>query len=94
MKLSWTARAYRNLANIIEYIRLDNPPAAKKLEDHIFNTVRNTLTSQPLLGKIGRVAGTREIVVHSSYILIYKVEKENINIISLRHTARIWPKKF
>ncbi len=42
----------------------------------------------PYLFRPGRVPGTREIVVHPNYIVVYQVIVDAIEIVSAVHTAR------
>jgi toxin ParE1/3/4 len=44
-----------------------------------------------MLGHIGRVPGTRELIPHESYRLVYEVEADTVWILALVHTARQWP---
>ena len=94
MRVTWTPNAVRALATIIETISLDNKISAGKFRDRILTLVYKTLTTAPLIGKPGRVTNTREFVVYSSYQLVYRVKDGVIQIISLRHSARLWPKRF
>jgi plasmid stabilization system protein ParE len=32
--------------------------------------------------------GTRELVVHRSYIIVYRVRKERVEILAVQHTRR------
>lgn len=48
------------------------------------------LTLQPE-GRAGKIAGTRELIPHESYRLVYEVEGEIIWVLALVHTARMWP---
>jgi len=93
MKLRWSVQSLREIEAIIEYIALDNTIAALELGEQIFSTVETTLPNNPHTGRPGRVDGTRELVVHSSYIVVYEIT-DNINIITVRHTARMWPEEF
>ncbi|MCI4592413.1 type II toxin-antitoxin system RelE/ParE family toxin [Sphingobium sp. BYY-5] len=43
------------------------------------------------MGRPGRVAGTRELVAHRNYILVYDVAESEIRILRLLHAARRWP---
>ena len=90
MQLRWTQQARMDRLNIIRYIASDNPYAAKNMSIRIKDAVRGLLEF-PYKGKIGRVNGTRELIVHSNYILIYELEKDVIKIIALLHAARQYP---
>ena len=94
MTPNWTPRALQDVADVTEYIRADNPTAAEQLIDRVLDIVNQTLVSQPNIGKPGRVAHTREFVVHPSYILVYRTKGNSLDIIAFRHTAQKWPRKF
>lgn len=90
MKLLWTEPARDDRRSIREYIAQDNPVAAVEMDEQL--SVRaNQLTEQPNIGRAGRVAGTRELVVHRHYIVIYDVVAEEVQILRVLHTSRRWP---
>ena len=62
MRLVWSAKACRRREEIFDYIAADNPKAALWLDDQ-FSQAAERLTAFPYSGRIGRVAGTRELVV-------------------------------
>lgn len=90
MKLSWTRRARRNRRDIREYIARENPAAAVAL-DKFFTEKAAHLVDHPKLGRPGRVAGTRELIVHRNYILIYDVADFHVRVLRILHAARQWP---
>ncbi len=92
MKLFWTPEAIRDRDQIYEYIEKENPIAALSL-DELFEEQARYLIYHPGLGRSGRVVGTRELVVHENYILIYDIEDEFIRVLSVVHAARKWPIK-
>jgi toxin ParE1/3/4 len=48
----------------------------------------------PLSGKLGRIEGTRELVVPGlPYIIAYRVVDDTVLISTIIHTSRKWPKK-
>lgn len=52
------------------------------------------LAYHPEIGRLGRVSGTRELVVAGTpYIFVYRV-KATIEILTILHTARKWPDRF
>ncbi len=49
------------------------------------------LAEFPRSGVDGLVAGTRKLIPHSSYRLVYEVRAQTVWILALVHTARQWP---
>lgn len=94
MKIAWTSRAITALTAIHEYIAKDNLTAANALQDDVVFFVESTLAEHPLIGRPGRVGATREKVIRSSYIVVYRVNGEQIEILTVRHVAQKWPSGF
>ena len=44
-----------------------------------------------MLGQSGKIPGTRELIPHESYRLVYEIDGETVWILTLVHTARQWP---
>lgn len=89
MKLVWTRPASADRREIREYIAQDNPAAALAL-DELFSEKASHLIDHPGLGRPGRVAGTRELVVHRNYVLIYDTIGDRVRILRVLHAARQW----
>lgn len=66
--LEWREAARADLLAIIDYISDDNPDAAQRLKDEI-EAKAAKLPVRPKLYRPGRIAGTREMVVHSNYVV-------------------------
>ena len=90
MTLFWTAGAEAARSALVEFIAQDNVLAALEM-DELFSAAARRILSYPAIGKVGRVAGTREFVVHEHYILVYEVHESVITVLTLLHTARQWP---
>lgn len=90
MKVFWASVAEQDRADIIDYISQDNPLAAVRM-DELFAEAASRLAEHPLLGKTGLIPGTRELIPHESYRLIYEVQDNTVWILALVHTARVWP---
>jgi toxin ParE1/3/4 len=45
----------------------------------------------PFLGRPGAFPGSRELVPHSSYRIVYVIRDDTIWITAPMHTARQWP---
>jgi plasmid stabilization system protein ParE len=69
-QLEFTRRAIRKIAEAEEYIAQDNPHAAMKVAQYIYDAAEN-LESFPLLGRIGKSAGVRELVLDRYHYSIF-----------------------
>jgi toxin ParE1/3/4 len=46
----------------------------------------------PEIGRLGRLAGTRELVINRTpFIAIYRTRPDSIQILRLLHGAQLWP---
>lgn len=88
--LVWKKQARADLLAIVTHIALDNPDAAEKLADEI-ETKAEKLRTHPNLFRAGRKSGTRELVVHPNYILIYRVVVNVVEVLRAKHVAQKWP---
>ena len=90
MQVIWSFQARQQLDDIVMYIAEDNLTAALLVDDLLRNAA-DGLRRFPQKGRIGRVAGTRELVVHSNYALVYACGEDSVNILSVLHTSRQYP---
>lgn len=90
MRLVWTKPASLDRKEIREYIAQDNPAAALAL-DELISEKASRLVDHPSLGRPGRVAGTRELIAHQNYILIYDMTQDLVRVLRVLHAARQWP---
>lgn len=90
MPIFWHPEALGDLADIITYIARDNPPAARALKSRIEEAAA-AIARHPTIYRTGRVPGTRELVVHPNYILIYQVLSDRIQIVGVWHARRRYP---
>jgi toxin ParE1/3/4 len=84
--LRWTNRALGRLDEIASYIAKDNPTRAKTFVTELRDKVAILRSHQ--LGKAGRVFGTKELVLHPNYLAVYRVKDDEIQIITIMHTAQ------
>jgi plasmid stabilization system protein ParE len=75
VRVIWTPEAQQDRADVWDHIVADNPRAA----DH------------PNLGQLGKIQGTRELIPHDSYRLVYEISGETVWMLALVHTSRQWP---
>ena len=90
MRLVWTRLANADRQKIREYIAQDNPAAALAL-DELFSEKTKRLVDHPNLGRPGRVAGTRELVAHQNYILVYDTVGDQVRLLRVLHASRQYP---
>ena len=92
MKIIWTEEAEQDRSNILDYIAMNNPSAAAQM-NILFGESASRLIDYPMMGKSGKIPGTRELLSHRSYRLVYQIEDDIVWILTLTHTARQWPPK-
>ena len=94
MKLRWTNPALRDLADIHAFIAKDNPQAALTAV-RMLRAQAEGLTAHPQMGRPGRVEGTRElVVVGTRFVIACRVTETHVDILAIRHGARLWPDGF
>jgi toxin ParE1/3/4 len=91
VRIRWLARALANLNAEAEYIARDKPQAAARIVQTIHESI-DLLQRHPGLGRPGRVAGTRELIVPG--IVPYRIRDNEVQILRVFHGARKWPSKF
>lgn len=89
MKLFWHPIAIEDRHRIMDYISVDKPSAAIAL-DEAFETHAERALANPQHYKPGRVVGTREIVVAPNYIMVYRIDGEQMTILRVLHAAQKW----
>src|SRR6266404_6149303 len=81
MPIKWLRTALRNLNHHADYIAKDNPDAARRAVERVQAAV-GQLTEHPNMGRIGRVAGTRELIVGGTpWVIIYRLGADAVEII-------------
>jgi len=94
MKLIWSDAAQADREYIYDYIDGNNPRAAIAVDNHLEEAVER-LMRFPMSGRIGRVDGTRELVVTGTpYIAAYQVTDRIVRILRILHGAQEWPDDF
>lgn len=91
MRIVWYPLALDDLQHLRTYIAQDDPSGAEVVAGRILDAVE-TLAEFPERGRIGRVSGTRELVVpRIPYLVAYRVRENLIEILRVLHGARRWP---
>jgi len=94
MRVRWTTPAREQLISAYEYIGEENRAAAARIAEQIWKSTQ-VLARHPMVGREGRVAGTRELVIRGTpFIVAYRVRKNEVWILAVMHGARKWPDEF
>lgn len=86
----WTDGATTDFLDILDYIAERNVVAADRLEELIQHAA-DRLPDHPYIHRPGRIAGTREAIVHPNYILVYRVVIHAIEILAVLHARQNYP---
>lgn len=90
LPIRWNARALDKLDELIAYIAARNPTAADQLLERIEAAVLPA-SDHPYLYRSGRVSGTREIIAHPNYIVVYRVLSDSIQVLNVLHAHQRYP---
>jgi len=94
MRVRWTSPAAKSLGKIQDYIANETSKAAFEVIQRIRIAV-SQLEVHPKIGRMGRVRGTYELVVHDlPYVVAYRIKEGEVQILSVYHTSRKWPESF
>jgi len=92
VRIIWSPLSLERVAEIADYIARDNLTAAERWVDGIFKLV------EPLedLPKLGRIVPEIERddfreIIKGNYRIIYRVEPEQVSILTVRHGKQILP---
>jgi len=90
----WSPRAIRHLEEAWDFISSDSPASADLVVERVFSAV-DLLKTQPQMGRVGRVDGTRELAVpRTSYLIVYRVLAGALELIAILHGSQQWPDSF
>ena len=80
MKLTWSAFALSDRDAIFTYLEAENPAAAVLIDERIAAAARRLLDF-PASGRVGRIAGTRELVINGTpYVAAYAITEATVRI--------------
>lgn len=91
MDVIWSKLSLARRDDIIKYIASDNLDAALELDAEIEKRV-DDLMQFPQMGRLGRIPGTRELIV-GNYVVVYRIAGKIVNIITIQHGAQLFPPK-
>lgn len=87
MRVVWTKTALRGVWRAYDYIFEFNPTAAGRMADALI-AAGDSLETFPHRGRPVPGTGMRELVSVSPYIIRYRVERDGVVILRVRHSAR------
>jgi len=91
MTVRWSPEAAADFDRIIAYLLQQNPSAADRIARTIYRAVSSldTLSSR---GRLGRVEGTRELVLAPlAYVIVYRLLNDAVEISRVLHGSQRWP---
>jgi toxin ParE1/3/4 len=89
--LEWTEAAEVDAGAILAFIAQDSIAAAYDVYEEIREQARH-LVEYPDLGRVGRLKGTRELVINRTpYIMVYRIKGERVELLRVLHGAQQWP---
>lgn len=92
MRAEWSERALDQTREIFAYVARDRPNTATDIALGLFERA-GLLAENPLQGTVWR-AGTRSdirSVLYLTYRLMYRVDRDRILVLAVRHTRRASP---
>jgi toxin ParE1/3/4 len=92
MKIIWSPLTIDRASEIAEYIALDKPSAADKWITTVFSKVKQW-ESSPEIGKVVPEIGNEQFreLIYGNYRIIYRIEKKQVSILTIRHGKQILP---
>ena len=83
-----------DLKSVHDYLEERSPEHADTLIDRILSSI-DVLERYPYLGREGRLAGIRELVVTGTpFVVYYRLRHDQAEILSVLHGSRKWPESF
>jgi toxin ParE1/3/4 len=94
VNVRYTRQALADLDEAREFIAQERPAAAATIAQRIRQAVSG-LSQFPDRGRLGRVAGTRELVISGSpFIVAYRISNGHVDVLAILHGSRQWPSAF
>ena len=88
--VTWRPKAAAQYTKALDYIAERDEAAGRRIAG-LVNTSVDVLRAAPNAGRRGRVANTREWVVHPNYLIIYRVSRGGITILRFLHARQRYP---
>jgi len=93
LKVRWSVYALADREEIFRFLEATSPRAALVVDERIADQAER-LSQFPDRGRLGRVSGTRELVIRRTpYIAAYRVTADAVVIVRVLHGAMVWPEQ-
>jgi toxin ParE1/3/4 len=89
--LEWSQKAREDRRGFLLHIGESSLPIALKNDEAIESKAERFLLNPLTSYKSGRVPGTLELVVSKSYVLVYLVKDDIVEIFRVLHTSQAMP---
>ncbi len=90
MAIHWLPAAFQDLRYIRDQIMLDSPAVAEREILKILEAAEH-LNRFRALGRPGRWPESRELVIEGTYILAYRENGADIEVLAILRAERRWP---
>jgi len=87
----WLPDAKKDLADIIAYIARHNPSAAQHMRHLIEESTVFAAEFPQMYRASQRIPGTREIIAHPNYRVLYRATEIRLEVVSVVHVRRHFP---
>ncbi len=87
MQVIWSPSALREVYRVFDYLMDFNPRAAGEVFNNLIET-GDGLANFPHRGRLVRKSDMREVMTSYPYIIRYRVTRDAVRILRVRHTAR------
>jgi len=91
LPIIWKISARSDLARVVRHIALYNLGAARSMRQRLQEAVLPVAEHPYLYRQSERVPGCREIVAHPNYIVVYRVERDVIDVLRVLHARQQYP---
>lgn len=94
MKVAWTLKALLRLQQIHDHIALDQPINARNFIDRLTQKA-GRIALIPHSGRIVPQYGRDDVreLYEGEYRIIYRIRTDRIDILTVRHSARLLPRR-
>ena len=92
MKVHWTETSIQHLIAVYDQISQDSPFYATKMVDRLTRRSRQ-IGDFPMSGRVVPEYGAQDLreVIEGPYRLIYRVKRDQVDVVAVIHGARLLP---